>query len=959
DVPFERLVEELNPARSLSRHPLFQVMLVLQNTGKAGLEIAGLEVCPEPAGTGQANFDLSFHLSEAHTDDGAPAGVDGAVGYRADLFEPGTARSLAERLVRLLRAVTADPDASLLDVDLLDPVEEHRIVSGWNDTAVPVVPSTLPELFAEQVARTPDALAVVFGDTALTYLELDSRADRLARVLVERGTGPERIVAVAMPRSIELVVALYAVHKAGGAYLPVDPDYPADRVALMLADADPVLVLTPATFAELSATRSDAPLPTVDPGHPAYVIYTSGSTGRPKGVVVPHAGIVNRLVWMQSEYGLDPTDRVLQKTPSSFDVSVWEFFWPLLVGATLVLARPGGHRDPAYLAGLIQRERISTVHFVPSMLEAFLSAPEAAACTSLRRVICSGEALPTGLARRFATISGAGLHNLYGPTEASVDVTGYEYRDSDRTASVPIGRPVWNTQVYVLDAALRPVPPGVPGELYLAGAQLARGYLHRPGLTAERFVANPLASPLEAGARMYRTGDVVRWCAPGVLEYLTRADDQVKLRGFRIELAEIANVATTHPQVAQAAVVVREDRPGDQRLVAYIVGRAGSDGTVDAPDAADLRRHIAAALPEYMVPAAVVRLDALPLGPSGKLDRRALPAPETGGMPAGRAPRDHREKVLCGLFAEVLGVPAVTIDDDFFQLGGHSLLVIKLVSRVRHELGAELSIRGLFEGPTVAELAERLGSDADSDPLAVLLPLRTGGSATPLFCVHPAAGIGWVYSGLLRHVHPRTPVYALQARGLTRPDARPDTVAAMVKDYLDQVRTVQPTGPYQLLGWSFGARIAHAMAARLRAEGEQVALLALLDGYPAAEAGTRDLSPDDPEVRAALLASLGLVDDESVGVDMAVLARVFADNLSLMGEATTELFDGDAVFFRATADKHAGSPRAEEWRAHLTGCLEIHDVASTHGAMTQSTPSAVIGRVLNDRLCSKETFDVR
>ena len=443
---------------------------------------------------------------------------------------------------------------------------------------------------------------------------------------------------------------------------------------------------------------------------------------------------------------------------------------------------------------------------------------------------------------------------------------------------------------------------------------------------------------------MYRTGDVVRWCAGGVLEYLSRADDQVKLRGFRIELDEIANVATTHPEVRQAAVVVREDRPGDKRLVAYVVGTA---------DAADLRRHIAAALPEYMVPAAVVRIDALPLGPSGKLDRRALPAPELTVTPSGRAPRSQREEVLCGLFAEVLGVPAVTVDDNFFELGGHSLLVTRLVSRIRRELGAELSIRGLFETPTVAELAERLDSYADHDPLAVLLPLRTSGEATPLFCVHPAAGIGWVYSGLLRHVDQRTPVYGLQARGLTEPDARPDTVAAMVKDYLDQVRTVQPTGPYQLLGWSFGARIAHAMAARLRAEGDEVALLALLDGYPAAVASTRDLSPDDPEVRAALLASLGIAEGGSVdGVDTAVLAQVFADNLALMGEATAELFDGDAVFFRATADKHAGSPRAEEWRAHLTGDLELHDVACTHGAMTQPDPIAAIGRVLNAHIHS-------
>ncbi|MBZ9641276.1 amino acid adenylation domain-containing protein, partial [Streptomyces sp. PSKA30] len=470
-----------------------------------------------------------------------------------------------------------------------------RLLADWNDTARDVPPVTLPELFQTRAARTPDATAVLYEGLRLTYAELNTRANRLARLLVVRGAGPEQRVAVMMDRSPDLVVTLLAVVKAGAAYVPIDPEYPAERVAYVLRDAKPTLVVTtreaedvlpqnvarvvlddPATVTEL-ARPADADLSDADrggallPAHPAYVIYTSGSTGRPKGVAVAHAGVVNRLAWMQDAYRLTPDDRVVQKTPFGFDVSVWEFFWPLLEGATLVMARPGGHRDPGYLAELIRREHVSIAHFVPSMLQVFVAAAEASQWTvpSLRAVMASGEALPAELRDRFVASFGVPLHNLYGPTEASIDVTAFTCEPgADTGGVVPIGRPVWNTRVFVLDAALRPVPPGVAGELYLAGVQLARGYLDRPGLTAERFVANPHGGP---GERMYRTGDLARWNTEGALEYLGRTDDQVKVRGFRIELGEIEAALLTHPAVGQAAVVVREDQPGDQRLTGYIV----------------------------------------------------------------------------------------------------------------------------------------------------------------------------------------------------------------------------------------------------------------------------------------------------------------------------------------------------------------------------------------------------
>ncbi|QKV72487.1 amino acid adenylation domain-containing protein [Amycolatopsis sp. Hca4] len=571
DVPFERLVEALNPARSPAHHPLFQTMLAWQNTPGAGVELPGLTVTEQPVGTGTAKFDLWFSFTE-----GAD-GLHGQAEFNAEVFDRTTVTGLLDRLETLLRQVAAAPDRRLGSLDVLTPAERDSLEQSWSGAVEDVPAVTVPELFAAQVARTPDHPALVFEDEELTYAELDALSNRLARVLAARGAGPERVVALALPRSTHLVTAILAVLKTGAAYLPLDPGYPADRIAFMLEDAAPALVLAVAETAvdgalllddpETLAGVSDASLDVVlRPENPAYVIYTSGSTGRPKGVVVPHAGIVNRLLWMQDEYGLTADDRVLQKTPSSFDVSVWEFLWPLLTGATEVLARPDGHKDPAYLTRLIRERGITTVHFVPSMLQVFLQEPAAGECTSLRRVLCSGEALPPDAVAQFGQVLDTELHNLYGPTEASIDVTAQ--RTSTEDTSVPIGRPVWNTRTYVLDAALRPVPPGTPGELYLAGVQLARGYLGRAGLTAERFVADPFGAP---GTRMYRTGDLARFRPDGVLEFLGRGDEQVKIRGFRVEPGEIAATLAAHDDVAHAVVVAREDRPGDVRLVGYVV----------------------------------------------------------------------------------------------------------------------------------------------------------------------------------------------------------------------------------------------------------------------------------------------------------------------------------------------------------------------------------------------------
>ncbi|WP_327285881.1 non-ribosomal peptide synthetase [Streptomyces sp. NBC_01205] len=716
DVPFERIVEALNPPRAAGRNPLFQVMLQVTAERDAGPRLLGAPVEGLSDSGNGAKFDLNLSFHAHLTEDGRPGPLRADIGFATDLFDAPTVRRLAARLVRVLEAAAADPTGPIGAIEVLEPAERQLLLEE-NATGRPVPDTTLPALFAGQVARTPDAVALVHDGAALTYAELDARANGLAHWLRSRGAGPESIVAVSLPRSFDLVVALLAVLKSGAAYLPLDADYPAQRIAYMVEDATPLLTLDalPDTSG-LPQTCPDGPV--AQPHHPAYVIYTSGSTGRPKGVVVPHQGIVNRLLWMQDEYGLGADDRVLQKTPASFDVSVWEFFWPLITGAALVMARPEGHRDPAYLAGLICRERVTTVHFVPSMLQAFLAEPTAAHCTVLRRVICSGEELPAGVARRFSRLLDAALHNLYGPTEASVDVTAWPYAlDTDRTA-VPIGRPVWNTTLHVLDDRLRPVAPGVSGELYLGGVQLARGYLGRPDLTSQRFVADPHGP---AGARLYRTGDVVRRRPDGAVEYLGRADGQVKLRGFRIELGEIETVLGALDGVAQCAVVMREDQPGDKRLVAYVVhgDGAGTARTPAAPRELLTAGLTQAGLPDHMVPSAFVTLEALPVTPNGKLDRAALPAPVYEGGAGARAPRGPVESALSSLFAEVLGVEAVGVDDGFFDLGGHSLLATRLVNRVRAVLGLDVPVRALFEAPTVAQLAVRLEGARPARPALV------------------------------------------------------------------------------------------------------------------------------------------------------------------------------------------------------------------------------------------------
>ncbi|MFJ8747332.1 amino acid adenylation domain-containing protein [Embleya sp. NPDC127516] len=628
--------------------------------------------------------------------------------YRNNLYDREAAQLIAARLVRVLEQVLEDPTAPVGALEVLVRDERDRLVRRVNDTAHPVAADTLPGAFEAQVAREPDRVALIGEHETLTYREFNRRANQLAHWLVVQGAGPERAVAVRIPRSVDLLVALYAVVKAGAAYLPVDVDLPEDRVRHVLDSAEPLLVLDRA-LPDVSGYPVVNPERTLSPDNAAYVIYTSGSTGGPKGVLVSHRSIMNRLKWGLAHFDVGAEDRVLLSTSASFDVSVPELFAPLQIGAAVVIARPDGRRDPAYLAELIHRERVTGADFVPSLLEAFVAEPSAKQCTSLRWIEVAGEAFPAALANRAAELlPECGVHNLYGPTEAAVEVTAWQHvPGADR---VPIGAPVWNTRVYVLDAALRPVPPGVAGELYLAGAGLARGYVGQPGLTAHRFVACPYGAP---GTRMYRTGDLVRWNEDDRVEYLGRTDFQVKVRGFRIELSEVEAALTAHPDVEHAVVVVREERSGDQRLVAYVVPGNGKAEPFE-PDLIGLAELARERLPEYMVPSVIVPLAEFPVTSSGKLDRKALPAPDHAEVAAGRGPRNHTEEVLCRLFAELLGVDEVGIDINFFEHGGHSLLATRLTGRIRGELNVDVKVTTVFRNPTVAQLAEQIEKLATS-----------------------------------------------------------------------------------------------------------------------------------------------------------------------------------------------------------------------------------------------------
>ncbi|AEF42858.1 non-ribosomal peptide synthase/polyketide synthase [Hoyosella subflava] len=982
ELPFEQLVEALNPPRSTAHSPLFNVAYSFHNLTPEEFSLPGLQANIVDHEIGVSQFDL--HLMVVDHSEGSSLPV--AFTYSEALFDRDTAFEFAALLNRVLDAICADVHAIVGDLELVPALEREtpELTAEYG---------TLVEMFEHQAQRTPDLLAFVGRDGARTYRDFHARANQFARRLIACGLGPGHTVGIAMRPSERMLTVLHAVMKCGAAYVPLDIEHPPERIAHVMhvagvghvvADdgvqlpADTVRI----TFLERELPHySSAPVTRAERTRPlrpldlAYIIFTSGSTGEPKGVAVPHAAVAHQITWMQSEYPIGPADTMLWKTPATFDLSVWEIWWPLAAGARVVIAEAGEHRDPRSVAALMSEFSVTTAPFVPSLLAAYLDTAEAGRCSSLQHVLCIGEPLPARLADRFRAICPAELHNLYGPTEAAVSIT--HLRDvthaATEWASVPIGEAEADCGVYILDRRLKRVPRGVIGELYVSGPQLARGYVARTGLTATHFIANPNGP---VGSRLYRTGDLARVNRNGEIECVGRVDLQVKLRGLRIELEEIESVLSRQRGVVHAAVRVDAVRGrGSERLTGFVVPEKGE---FDADTVLAGARRL---LPEYMVPGELVVLDALPLGNTGKLDRKRLPVldavtPRTQFV----APRTALERKIASVFAELLNVPRVGAFDSFFEIGGNSLAASRFVAMLESRHRLSVPLQWMFSDPTPTSLARRLGADSathsasDQSGFEVLLPLRRGGPGLPLFAIHPASGLAWFFGALIGHIDPGRPVYGLQDPHVVAGEPMPSSVEEYARRYIAEIRRVQPHGPYHLLGWSFGGVIAHAMAVTLQADGEEVALLAVFDStlepdphvpdpadipdsFEDLLGGWRDLFGLDRVVRATTKQEvLDIIRGKVVQSHMftAEQADHIIDSFASAGQIIEQyrpgVFEGDVVFFSATDDANAGHPNgraAATWRPFVTGAVYVNEVPVGHLEMTHPKAIAEIAPVLN------------
>ena len=993
ELPFGKLLEELHLVRNLSHAPVFQVMCVLQKTTSETSSVSGLTLKPFAIETASTGLDLALLVNEE------AGNLSCTAEYRTNLFNETTIERLIAHYRKLLASIVANPEGRIWGLQILPEDEREQLLIECNQTATEYPNRCLHELFEEQVERTPDSVALEFEGEQLTYSQLSRRANRLAHYLVKRGVGPEVLVGVCMERSIEMVVGLLGTLKAGGAYVPLDPEYPPERLSFMLEDAGIAVLLTqehllqnlPRCEAESVCLDRDweqiakecdqNPEINLTSDSPAYVIYTSGSTGRPKGVVVPHRAICNHMLWMQSEFPLTEEDSVLQKTPISFDASVWEFYAPLMAGARLVIARPGGHRNTAYLVEAIRRNRVTILQLVPTVLRLMLDEPGFETCNTLRRVYCGGEQLPLELVHRFTSNLKAELVNLYGPTEASIDSTYWICKLGTINQTVPIGRPIANMRTYVLDSCAQPVPIGVRGELYLGGEGLARGYLHSPELTSERFVPDPFGG--QPGARLYRTGDLVRSRADGTIEYLGRRDHQVKVRGFRIELGEIEAALAEHEAVRECVVVVREYLREVKSIVAYVVLRPSDAGATYEGFTSNLRRFLKERLPDYMLPATFVFIASLPLMPNGKLDRQALPEPD-GTRPDLEAayigPRDRIEEQLVSLWEKTLGLKSIGIRDNFFELGGHSLLAARLFAQIENRFGRSVPLATLFQGPTIEQLAHVLRETGSSGRWSSLVPIQPHGAKPPLFCIHAAGANVLIYRPLSRHLGIDQPIYALQAQGLdgqTKPYLRVEDMAA---HYIREIRTLQPEGPYFLLGASSGGLVIFEMAHQLIAQGQKTALLAMLNtncpvySLPhrvrchighliklgpgtylraayrsiSRKLGTAPATKDsdtplDPEVQEAIDTRVDM-NDPLVRTIMAIL---HADkNYVPYGK----IYPGKICMFWARDAERDFEDNRLGWRRLAADGLEVHVVPGTHTSIREEPNVAILAEKLRSCL---------
>ncbi len=923
DVPFERLVESLGVARDLSRNPLFQVMLVLQNEPLFALSLPDVVVEPLAIGNSTAKFDLILHLAES--EDG---GLCGVLEFARDLWDPATMHRLLGHLVTLLHAIVASPTSALHALPLLTSSERHQLLVEWNHTAADFPQDQcFPQLFEAQAARTPDAVALVFAEQQLTYRQLNARANQLAHHLLSQGVGPEVLVALCLERSLEMVIGMLGILKAGGAYVPIDPDYPQDRIDFLLSDAQPAVLVTKQAllprFAGLSvpsvcldqgpwdaaATSNPAPLAGME--NLVYVLYTSGSTGRPKGVMIPHRALASLLVDLRTRFGLACGDVVLAVSPYTFDISVSELLAPLVQGATIVIAAREVAVDGPCLLELLTRSGASFLDATPTTYQLLFAAGWQG--NSKMTLVCTGEAMPKQLAVQLAGCS-AQVWNGYGPTEATVWASFWPVAAPVR--QVLIGRPVANTQLFILDAHLHPVPIGVPGELHIGGIGLARGYLNRPELTAEKFIGNPFSA--EPDSRLYKTGDLVRYLPDGNIEYLGRIDHQIKLRGHRIELGEVETALSTHAVVQACAVMVREDAPGVRQLVAYIVLQPDRTASI-----AILREHLLAKLPQYMVPATFVFLAALPLSANGKVDRKALPAPnQQRGEQEYLAPRSPLEGQLAELFATVLHLDRVSVNDNFFALGGDSLLAIQLVSRARRS-GLVVAVRDLFMQQSVAELAAAI---VQQTPLSCVAQLAAGKANGAVLFIPGSGGALYPAMVFAQLLGVQRPVLGLTTPPLAGTGPMPETLEALGAGYLQEIAARVPTGPLVLIGHSFGVHVALELGFQLQAAGRQIERVVLLDaGVPQL---FRHLHYDPLILLGVYVQLLGLPLQPATLTD-----RTLAEALQIIVEAMTAAGLGDAdpaawlnaMLVSAEASHTMAlhwSPRAPQAPIHLFRALE-------------------------------------
>ena len=845
DLPFEQLVAELAPERDPSHAPVFQVMFVLHDAKEVSqVSKSNGNGSPKAATSG---YDLTLVISETEN------GLKGKVQYCTDIFEAATIQRLCGHYETLLKAIARDPDQSIAKLPMLTERERTQLLYEWNDTRTECPQVCVHELFEQQASLHPDSIALVFEDRQLTYRELNERANQFANYLRKRGVGPEVLVGVCLERCPEMLIALLGIWKAGGAYVPLDPAYPMDRLSFMVKDAAVKVLLTDNKHRQLFPSANDQTIcmdadwpviaqestgnlkPAATLSNLAYVMYTSGSTGMPKGVMVLHGGLVNYLSWAVKTYSVQAGGSVPVHTSISFDLTVTGMYTPLLAGGRVeILSEDVGGQS--LLKALRKGKDRSLVKITPAHLELLnqqISPEEAAGTTKV--FVIGGENLVAEsllLWRKFAPAMR--LINEYGPTETVVGCCTYEVKaDDPASGSVPIGRPIANTQLYILDRYMNPVPIGVIGELYIGGAGVARGYLNRPELNKERFLNDPFSS--QAGARLYKTGDVARYRNDGILEYLGRVDNQVKVRGYRIELGEIEATLASDPRVKSCAVLVREDEPGNKQLVGYVVPREGR-----SPTAEDLRQFVKQKLPEYMAPAHFVFLDSIPLTTNGKVDRKALPAPSYEGVSSAReyvAPRTETEKALADIWAKLLKVERIGIHDDFFDMGGHSLMAMRAVSQIGEMYEVNLPLAVLLEAPTIAELAKKLhkeDTNKDTDERKTpswssLVPIRASGSKKPLFLVHGAEGNILLYREVTQHLGPDQPVYGLQSQGLNGDGRFLTTVEEMASHYLKEILEAQPHGPYFLGGYCLGGTVALEMAQQLTALGEKVEVVLMLD----------------------------------------------------------------------------------------------------------------------------------